>query len=156
MSYLSATAEIKESRSPVSASSFSSISMYIIASSCAAHRDSIIACPVGVGIWFAFQTLVNRDLVRPTDRLFVIGDPKQAIYGFRGADVHTYIEAKDAILKEAKDEQGQLVLVPDERKRAAARRDMEVTRARILQVLELDAGEHGLPWPPAKENGNDR
>ena len=32
------------------------------------------------------------------NRLFVIGDPKQAIYGFRGADVHTYLEAKNAIL----------------------------------------------------------
>ncbi len=26
--------------------------------------------------------------------LFMIGDPKQAIYSFRGADIHTYIEAK--------------------------------------------------------------
>ena len=26
--------------------------------------------------------------------LFLIGDPKQAIYGFRGGDVHTYLEAK--------------------------------------------------------------
>jgi len=65
-------------------------------------------------------------------------------------------EAQHSILAEAKDERGALVLVPDERKRAAARRDMEAARARILQVLELDAGEDGLPWPPAKENGNDR
>src|SRR5690606_1652241 len=27
--------------------------------------------------------------------LFVIGDPKQAIYGFRGGDVHTYLAARD-------------------------------------------------------------
>lgn len=30
--------------------------------------------------------------------LFVVGDPKQAIYRFRGADVDTYLEAKAAIL----------------------------------------------------------
>jgi exodeoxyribonuclease-5 len=30
--------------------------------------------------------------------LFVVGDPKQAVYRFRGADVDTYIEAKQAIL----------------------------------------------------------
>lgn len=32
-----------------------------------------------------------------THRLFLIGDPKQAIYRFRGADVHTYLDARDAI-----------------------------------------------------------
>jgi exodeoxyribonuclease V beta subunit len=29
-------------------------------------------------------------------RLFLIGDPKQAIYGFRGADVHTYLRAAES------------------------------------------------------------
>ncbi|MFW6050068.1 MAG: UvrD-helicase domain-containing protein [Myxococcota bacterium] len=29
--------------------------------------------------------------------LFVIGDPKQAIYGFRGGDIHTYLAARDAL-----------------------------------------------------------
>lgn len=65
-------------------------------------------------------------------------------------------EAQYAILAEAADENGNLVLVPDERKRAVARRDVEVLRARILQVMGMDAKEDGLPWPPAKENGNDR
>jgi exodeoxyribonuclease V beta subunit len=31
----------------------------------------------------------------PAHRLFLIGDPKQAIYGFRGADIHTYLEARE-------------------------------------------------------------
>ncbi|MGM0689029.1 MAG: UvrD-helicase domain-containing protein [Bacillota bacterium] len=31
-------------------------------------------------------------------RLFVIGDPKQAIYSFRGADVHTYEQAKNHLI----------------------------------------------------------
>ncbi len=30
--------------------------------------------------------------------LFLVGDPKQAIYRFRGADVDTYLEAKHALL----------------------------------------------------------
>ena len=30
----------------------------------------------------------------PAHRLFLIGDPKQAIYGFRGADLHTYLAAR--------------------------------------------------------------
>mgnify|MGYP002653253040 CR=1 FL=1 len=29
--------------------------------------------------------------------MFLIGDPKQAIYGFRGADVHTYLRARDEL-----------------------------------------------------------
>lgn len=29
--------------------------------------------------------------------LFMIGDPKQAIYAFRGADIHTYIKAKKSV-----------------------------------------------------------
>ena len=29
--------------------------------------------------------------------LFMIGDPKQAIYAFRGADIHTYLRAREAL-----------------------------------------------------------
>ena len=32
--------------------------------------------------------------------LYLIGDPKQAIYGFRGADIHTYLEAKEWVNKD--------------------------------------------------------
>jgi len=37
--------------------------------------------------WEIFRTVL-------TDGLFLIGDPKQAIYGFRGGDIHTYLNAK--------------------------------------------------------------
>jgi exodeoxyribonuclease V beta subunit len=36
--------------------------------------------------------------------MFVIGDPKQAIYAFRGADVYTYIDACDAMMAGATEE----------------------------------------------------
>lgn len=39
-----------------------------------------------------FATLYRQ---RPDTGLYLIGDPKQAIYAFRGADVHTYMQAKD-------------------------------------------------------------
>lgn len=34
---------------------------------------------------------------RPDSGLFLIGDPKQAIYAFRGADIHTYLRARRAM-----------------------------------------------------------
>ena len=35
------------------------------------------------------------------NRLFVVGDPKQAIYAFRGADVHSYMRARTELLETA-------------------------------------------------------
>jgi exodeoxyribonuclease V beta subunit len=45
--------------------------------------------------WSIFRRLFSE--CGPGRSLTVIGDPKQAIYGFRGADVYTYLEARDAI-----------------------------------------------------------
>ncbi|HEV8238384.1 MAG TPA: UvrD-helicase domain-containing protein [Thermoanaerobaculia bacterium] len=46
--------------------------------------------------WDIFRTLfVEGD---GAHRLFLIGDPKQAIYGFRNADVHTYLAARHEVI----------------------------------------------------------
>lgn len=45
--------------------------------------------------WAIFK---NIFLESESNRLFIIGDPKQAIYGFRGADINAYFLARDEIL----------------------------------------------------------
>jgi len=47
--------------------------------------------------WDIFRTLFLD--AGDAHRLFLIADPKQAIYGFRNADVHTYLAAKRAVLE---------------------------------------------------------
>lgn len=43
-----------------------------------------------------FDTLYEVEVNRDDCGLFMIGDPKQAIYSFRGADIHTYLRARRA------------------------------------------------------------
>lgn len=47
-------------------------------------------------IYAASLSLVSEELEFPgrTGGLLMIGDPKQAIYGFRGGDIHTYLAAR--------------------------------------------------------------
>ena len=40
--------------------------------------------------WRIFSSLFTEE-----EPFILIGDPKQAIYGFRGADIHTYVHARD-------------------------------------------------------------
>ncbi len=48
--------------------------------------------------WRIFKRLYLEDSRgNPSNRLFLIGDPKQAIYSFRGADVYTYLEARNLL-----------------------------------------------------------
>jgi exodeoxyribonuclease V beta subunit len=45
--------------------------------------------------WFFFENVFVKSGGR--NLAYLIGDPKQAIYGFRGADVFTYIKARDQV-----------------------------------------------------------
>ena len=47
--------------------------------------------------WKVFQQVFTNS---PRDhRAYLIGDPKQAIYGFRGADVRTYLAARSSLVE---------------------------------------------------------
>jgi len=46
---------------------------------------------------FLRDSLLSSSRARPPTPVVLIGDPKQAIYSFRGADVHTYVAARAAI-----------------------------------------------------------
>ena len=43
-----------------------------------------------------FNTVYKLEENNPDNGLILIGDPKQAIYAFRGADIYTYLQAKSA------------------------------------------------------------
>jgi len=46
----------------------------------------------------SLDRIYNTDCVEPHNAWVMIGDPKQAIYSFRGADLSTYLQARDAAL----------------------------------------------------------
>lgn len=54
--------------------------------------------------WEIFQTLFSK-ANNPDGFLLVVGDPKQAIYSFRGADINTYNKAKGIIMPNMPGEQ---------------------------------------------------
>ncbi|MDL2269255.1 UvrD-helicase domain-containing protein [Desulfosarcina sp. OttesenSCG-928-A07] len=59
--------------------------------------------------WRIFKTLfLDGGNTRFNNRLFLIGDPKQAIYGFRGADVFTYLSARQEMIQLADQGKAQL------------------------------------------------
>ncbi|WP_053213259.1 exodeoxyribonuclease V subunit beta [Pseudomonas sp. Q12-87] len=43
-----------------------------------------------------FESIYRIEENNPDTGLFLIGDPKQAIYAFRGADIYTYLRAREA------------------------------------------------------------
>ena len=52
--------------------------------------------------WEIFRRIFVESPRKDCHLLFVVGDPKQSIYGFRGGDIFTYIEARDELIGAAK------------------------------------------------------
>jgi exodeoxyribonuclease-5 len=71
--------------------------------------------------------------------LFLVGDPKQAIYRFRGADVDTYLVAKCALL--AQDSGSILEITANFRSRAPI---LEFANTRFQPLLSEAAGQPGF------------
>jgi ATP-dependent exoDNAse (exonuclease V) beta subunit len=71
--------------------------------------------------------------------LFLVGDPKQAIYRFRGADVDTYLAAKRSLL--AQDPSSVLEITANFRSRAPI---LEFANGRFQPLLAEEAGQPGF------------
>ena len=97
-----------------------------------------------VGEWTAFAP-------RP-GALFLVGDPKQAIYRFRGADIAAYVRAREAF--RAEDADAVLSIATNFRSRAPI---MEYVNARFEAALSEENGQPGFqaldPFRPPRDGG---
>ena len=71
--------------------------------------------------------------------LFLVGDPKQAIYRFRGADIAAYVRAREAFLKHAPD--GVLPISTNFRSCAPI---MRYVNERFESLLSTENGQPGF------------
>ncbi len=96
------------------------------------------------GDWTAFA-------LRP-GALFLVGDPKQAIYRFRGADIAAYVTAREAFRAQAAD--GVLSIATNFRSCAPI---MDYVNARFEAPLSEEIGQPGFqaldPFQPARDEG---
>ena len=96
------------------------------------------------GDWTAFA-------LRP-GALFLVGDPKQAIYRFRGADIAAYVRAREAF--RAGDTGAVLSIATNFRSRAPI---MEYVNARFETALSEENGQPGFqaldPFRPPRDGG---
>jgi len=94
--------------------------------------------------WTAYQ-------IRP-GALFLVGDPKQAIYRFRGADVAAYIQAREYFLAQSPDS----VLSISTNFRSCAP-ILQYVEERFKTVLSVSNGQPGYtpldPFHPGREEG---
>ena len=96
------------------------------------------------GDWTAF-------VLRP-GALFLVGDPKQAIYRFRGADIAAYVTAREAFRAQAAE--GVLSIATNFRSCAPI---MDYVNARFEAPLSEEKGQPGFqaldPFQPARAEG---
>ena len=97
-----------------------------------------------VGDWTAFA-------IRP-GALFLVGDPKQAIYRFRGADIGAYVRAREAF--RGGDADAVLSIATNFRSRAPI---MEYVNERFETALSEENGQPGFqsldPFRPPRDGG---
>ena len=96
------------------------------------------------GDWTSFE-------LRP-GALFLVGDPKQAIYRFRGADIAAYMRAREAFLEHAPD--GVLPISTNFRSCAPI---MRYVNERFESLLSTENGQPGFqaldPFQPERTDG---
>ena len=94
--------------------------------------------------WTEFQ-------IRP-GALFLVGDPKQAIYRFRGADVAAYIQARRAFLPQAADS-----VLPISTNFRSREPILRYVNARFEALLSVENGQPGFTaldaFHPARDDG---
>ncbi len=90
------------------------------------------------------------DCVSRPGALFVVGDPKQSIYGFRGADVDVFLERLEKTAARAPE--GGLVVRLDEsyRARPAVTAFVNHVFRDGLSRADADAGVRGVPYAPLR------
>ena len=98
--------------------------------------------------WRIFQRIYGQ---RPGTGLLLIGDPKQAIYGFRGADIHTYLQARTSA------GQPTWTLATNYRSTAAmvgaVNRVFEGAEQHPQGAFGFGKGAQGLPFLPVQAQG---
>ena len=97
-----------------------------------------------VGDWTSFQ-------IRP-GALFLVGDPKQAIYRFRGADIAAYIRARQVFLAQAPDS-----VLPISTNFRSCSPIMRYVNERFKNLLSVENGQPGFnaldPFQPERVEG---
>ena len=100
--------------------------------------------------WRIFQRIYGN---RPHTGLLLIGDPKQAIYGFRGADIHTYLQARHRAA------QPSWTLATNYRSTtsmvSAVNRVFDFAERHPQGAFLFGKGEQGLPFLPVAAHGRD-